>query len=73
MAKQDKVGSEEAVKWIKKNVGFWLHYSDAEKKPYVAEIGTGKILRAATGADIAKWNKAWNKVMSKVYEHNKDS
>ena len=72
MAKQERVTGEQAAKWVKQNVGFWLQWSDAQQKPLVVELGTGKIVRPATPKDIAKWNKAWNKVMGKVYEHNKD-
>jgi hypothetical protein len=71
MAKQEKVSGEQAQKWVKQNVGFWIQWSDAQQKPLVVELGTGKIIRPATAADIARWNKKWNKVMGKVYEHNK--
>ena len=71
MAKQEKaVTGEQAAKWVQQNVGFWLHFSQAEQRAYVAELGTGKIIRPATEEDIAKWNKAWNKVMGKLYAHN---
>ncbi len=71
MAKEGKVvTAEQFVKYVEKNVGFRLYPSVVGGKALVVEIGTGRILRPATGADIRKWNKEWNKTAKKVFAHN---
>jgi hypothetical protein len=70
MEKAKKITGEQFTKYVEKNVGYRLYQSPGTGRALVTEIGTGRILRPASVADIRKWNKEWNKTAKKVFEHN---
>jgi hypothetical protein len=69
MEKAKKITGEQFTKYVEKNVGFRLYHSGGGKA-LVTEVGTGRILRPASAADIRNWNKEWNKTAKKVFEYN---